>query len=405
MAFPTSVTPPFRSFWWGGYECTDQLNAFGHRVDFLPLTGHLQLINEDYAALAPFSVRTVREGIRWAQIEKTPYQYDFSTVQLMLEAGQRNGIQQVWDLCHFGYPDDLTPLHPLFAQRFAALCRAFVAFYRSQRPDDVLVVTPINEVSFISWLGGDARGTAPYCNHQGWEVKYGLMRAYIEGAHALRKADPSIRMLTTEPLVNIVPPLNASARERSWAREAHRNQFQATDMLSGRMCPELGGHEGLLDIVGFNYYYDNQWQNGTPNKLGWRDDVPDPRWVPLRTLLRAAHRRYNRPFALTETSHPGVDRPAWLRMIAEECAAVLRMGLPLQGICLYPIIDRPDWDHLDQWHQSGLWDADLSQPGPARVLHQPSAEALRQAQALTTAAMPNGRGQPAAESLALGRVS
>ena len=381
-------SPPFRSFWWGGYECTDQLNTFGHRVDFLPLTGHLPLINEDYAALAPFQVRTVREGIRWAHIEKTPYQYDFSTVQAMLDAGQRHGIQQVWDLCHFGYPDDLTPLHPLFAQRFVALCRAFVAFYRARRPDDVLIVTPINEVSFISWLGGDARGTSPYCHGQGWDVKYRLMRAYIEGAHALRAADPGIRFLSTEPLVNIVPPPRATPHERRRAAEAHRNQFQATDILIGRLCPELGGHESLLDIVGFNYYYDNQWQNGTPNKLGWNDAVLDPRWVPLRQLLRAAHQRYRRPFALTETSHPGVDRPAWLRMIAEECAAVLREGLPLRGICLYPIVDRPDWDYLNQWHQSGLWDADLGQPGPARVLHQPSAEALLAAQATVAEAAP-----------------
>ncbi len=377
---------PFQSFWWGGYECTDQLNAFGHRVDFLPLTGHLRLIDEDYAALAPFHVRTVREGIRWAHIEKTPYQYDFSTVQTMLDAGRRHGIQQVWDLCHFGYPDDLTPLHPLFARRFAALCRAFVDFYRAQRPDDVLVVTPINEVSFISWLGGDARGTSPYSNHNGWQVKYELMRAYIEGARALRAADPGIRLLTTEPLVSIVPPLGAPARERRAARDAHVNQFQATDILSGRLCPELGGHAELLDIVGFNYYYDNQWQLNPHQHLGWNDPVPDPRWRPLRQLLRDAHKRYGRPFAITETSHPAEDRPLWLRMIGEECAAVLAAGLPLWGVCLYPIVDRPDWDHLDQWHQSGLWDADLSRPGPARVLHQPSADALRGAQAEVAAA-------------------
>ena len=380
--FPPPAGPnPFRSFWWGGYECTDQLNCFGQRMDFLPLTGHLQLLDTDYAALAPFQIRTVREGIRWAHIEKTPYQYDFSTVQAMLAAGERHGIQQVWDLCHFGYPDDLTPLHPLFTQRFVGLCRAFVAFYRSQRPDGMLIVTPINEVSFISWLGGDARGTAPYCNHQGWEVKYGLMRAYIEGAHALREADPGIRLLTTEPLVNIVPPRQSTPRQRREAQDGHRNQFQTTDMLSGRLCPELGGHAGLLDIVGFNYYYDNQWQNGTDLKLGWNDAVPDPRWVPLRDLLRDAYRRYGRPFALTETSHPGIDRPEWLRMIGQECAAVLRAGLPLWGICLYPIIDRPDWDYPDQWHHPGLWDADPGQAGPTRLLHQPSAAALREAQA------------------------
>jgi hypothetical protein len=81
----SATDSPFQSFWWGGYECTDQLNAFGNRVDFLPLTGHLQLLDEDYADLNQFNVKTVREGIRWAHIEKTPYQYDWSTVQTMLD--------------------------------------------------------------------------------------------------------------------------------------------------------------------------------------------------------------------------------------------------------------------------------------------------------------------------------
>ncbi|WP_223847083.1 amine oxidase [Hymenobacter montanus] len=393
MPESTITDNPFRSFWWGGYECTDQLNCFGQRVDFLPLTGHLQLIDEDYAALDQFQIRTVREGIRWAHIEKAPYQYDFSTVKTMLDAGQRHGLQQVWDLCHFGFPDDLTPLHPLFARRFAALCRAFVDFYRSQRPEGVLIVTPINEVSFISWLGGDVRGTSPYCHHQGWDVKYGLMRAYIEGSYALREADPGIRLLTTEPLINVVPPANAGPQHRREARDSHRNQFQATDMLCGQLCPELGGAPELLDIVGFNYYYDNQWQLHPYRKLGWNDPRPDPSWVPLHKLLHKAYRRYGRPFAITETSHPGIDRPLWWRMIGEECALVLRQGLPLWGTCLYPIIDRPDWDHLDRWHRSGLWDADLGRPGPARVLHQPSAEALHQAQALVAAANPARRTQ------------
>lgn len=381
---------PFQSFWWGGYECTDQLNCFGNRVDFLPLTGHLQLLEEDYAALKQFQIGTVREGIRWAFVEKTPYQYDFSTVKTMLAAGRRHGIQQVWDLCHFGYPDDLTPLHPLFARRFAALCRAFVDFYRAEQPDGVLIVTPINEVSFMSWLGGDVRGTVPYCTKQGWEVKYGLMRAYIEGVAALREADPGIRILTTEPLINIVAPLQPTAQQQREARRAHLNQFQAVDMLGGRLSPELGGRADYLDILGFNFYYDNQWQLPVYQQLGWNDAVMDPRWVPLRTLLAQAYRRYGRPMVITETSHPGEDRPSWWRKIGEECAAARRAGLPLWGACAYPVIDRPDWDHLDHWHHSGLWDAELRPDGqpPRRHLDPATAEALRQAQAAVAAAQP-----------------
>ncbi|MBT9392006.1 amine oxidase [Hymenobacter sp. NST-14] len=389
MSSTTPASSPFASFWMAGFECTDQLNAFGHRVDFLPLTGHLELLDQDYAALGPHGLHTVREGIRWSQVERRPYQYDWRAVQRLLDAGRRHGIQQIWDLCHFGYPDDLTPLHPLFARRFAALCRAFVDFYRQQRPNEVLIVTPINEVSFMSWLGGDVRGTAPYCVGQGWEVKRGLMRAYIEGVAALREADPGIRLLTTEPLVNIVPRRDAGPAEIRRARAAHQDQFQSVDMLAGRLCPELGGRPEYLDLLGFNYYYNNQWQREPHEILRWANDDHDPRFRPLSFLLHDAYQRYHRPVVLTETSHPGPDRPHWLRMVAEEGARALAAGVPLLGACLYPIIDRPDWDHLTPWHHAGLWDADPTQPNPglSRKLHQPTAAALADARRTVAAAL------------------
>ncbi|AKD54273.1 glycoside hydrolase family 1 protein [Spirosoma radiotolerans] len=375
-------TNPFQSFWWAGYECSDQLNCFGNRVDLLRQSGHVQLIREDYQQIQTFNIRTVREGIQWSHVEKRPYQYDWSVVSAMMAEGHRQGIQQVWDLCHFGYPDDLTPLHPMFARRFAALCRAFVTFYREHYPYETLIVTPINEVSFMSWLGGDACGTSPYCTKQGWEVKIGLMRAYIEGIAAMRELDPTIRILTTEPLVQMVPPLNATEEQIINAAIADENQFQSVDMLAGKLAPELGGSPEYVDLLGFNYYYNNQWIDGTGTFLGWNDLIPDPRWVPLRHLLVKAYRRYGRPIALTETSHSGIDRPIWVKMIARECLAVLQADVPLLGVCLYPIIDRPDWDHTDYWHHSGLWDADLSTNPVGRVLVEPYARALVQAQAI-----------------------
>src|SRR4051812_3012842 len=220
---------PLKSFWMAGYECSDKLNAFGNRVDFLNLTKHLDLIHEDYTLLKDFNISTVREGIRWSFIEKEPYKYDFSEVAEMIKAAKHCGIQQIWDLCHFGFPDDLTPLHPMFARRFAALCRDFVRFYRLRDPDSTLIVTPINEVSFLSWLGGDARGTAPYCVGMGWEVKYYLMRAYIEGVAAMREIDPGIRIMTAEPLVQIVPPLDATEEQLLETARCHEHQFQTLE--------------------------------------------------------------------------------------------------------------------------------------------------------------------------------
>ncbi len=374
---------PFRSFWMAGYECTDQQNAFGNRVDFINLTGHLQRLDKDYEDLSLFNIKTVREGIRWSFVEKSPYQYDWSTVAAMIEAGKRKGIQQVWDICHFGFADDLTPLHPMFARRFAALCRAFVTFYRSVQPTETLIVTPVNEVSFISWLGGDAQGTSPYCTKQGWEVKYALMKAYIEGIKAMKEEDSRVRIMTTEPLVNMVAPINATPKENAFAKMAHNNQFQSVDILAGRACPELGGKPEYLDILGFNFYYNNQWVAGTSDFLPWLNDYNDPRWQPLSHLLQQAYERYGRPIVLSETSHPGEDRPKWIAFIAQQCITVLQKDIPLWGVCWYPIIDRPDWDHLTHWHHSGLWDVNMSEVSagiPSRQLDLPTATAFLEAQ-------------------------
>ncbi len=376
-----SFENPFSSFWMAGFECTDKLNVFGNRVDFVNVTGHLQLLDEDYKRLLPFNMRTIREGIRWSETEKRPYQYDWNVAEKMMQCAKANGISILWDMCHFGFPDDLTPLHPHFAKRFTAFCSAFVKFYRSKVPDGSLVVTPINEVNFLSWLGGEAKGTTPYCTKQGWEVKYNLMRAYIEAVAAMRETDPSIRILTTEPLVNQVPPLNATEQQIAEAKKNHEFQYQAMDILCGRLAPELGGRPEYLDISGLNYYYNNQWISGTAQFLFWANNPPDPRWRPLRSLLTEAYDRYKRPIALTETSHCGIDRPNWMRFVAEECAAVLQQNIPLWGICQYPVIDRPDWDHFGPGLVCGLWDVDW-QNGLQRILHQPLANEFKESQAL-----------------------
>lgn len=380
---PQTLRPvnPFHSFWMAGFECTDKLNAFGNRVDLLNTTGHLQLMDEDYKRLSIFEMGTVREGIRWSQVEKTPYHYDWSTVEKMIRHGMENNIQQVWDICHFGFPDDLTPLHPMFPRRFASVCRAFVQFFRSIDSESTLIITPINEVSFLSWLGGDVRGTSPFCVGQGWEVKYRLMKAYIEGIEALKEEDPTVRILTTEPLVNVVAPENANPEQVRVAAAIHEDQFQVTDILCGLRCPELRGKPEYLDILGYNYYYNNQWMACTNEVLTWTKNPPDEKFIPLHRLLSFVYDRYKCPIVLTETSHPKEDRPQWIEMIARECALVIDAGIPLWGVCWYPIVDRPDWDHLNYWHQSGLWDGEFDPNNIQRILHLPSAKALVKAQA------------------------
>lgn len=372
---------PFRSFWMAGYECSDQLNHYGNRVDLLTETGHITQVLEDYKRLLGMEIFTVREGIRWSWIESEPYHYDFSTVALMIDAARETGIQQIWDVCHFGYPVDLSPLHPHFLPRFVDVCKAFATFHKNYCPGEQLIITPINEVGFISWLGGDHASTTPYARGMGWDVKYALVRAYIQAIKAIKEIDPEALIMTTEPLVNIVPALDATAEMVLEAKKVHDLQYQATDMLTGKICPELGGEPDLIDFFGFNFYYNNQWVASDFSCLPWANLDPDPRWRGLSSLFEEAYLRYNKPIVLSETSHPGEHRPNWIELIAKECVKTLKMGIPLSGICLYPIIDRPDWDHLHYWHHSGLWDADAATPHD-RNLYQPYAEAITDAMTL-----------------------
>ena len=380
-AQPTFSTNPFNSFWMGGFECADHLNSSGDRVDFLTVTDHLNKLGEDYELLKTFNIKTVREGIRWGHLEKVPYEYSFDVVKMMIDTANAKGVQQVWDICHFGFPDDLNPLHPHFTSRFVGVCSAFVKFHKLNYPETVLIVTPVNEVSFLSWLSGEVGGTTPYCIGNGWNVKYAIMRAYIQAIRAMKAIDPAIRILTTEPLVNIVPPLDADEILVAHAAKVNEEQFQALDMLSGAICPELGGSPELLDIIGFNFYYNNQWVVDFESFLPWLNEENDPRWKPFSSILMKAFARYNKPVVLTETSHPGIDRPLWIDFITRETSKVLDQGVPFWGICFYPIIDRPDWDDLTCWHHSGLWDQQISDKNYSlRILHEPYADAIRLAQ-------------------------
>lgn len=334
-----------------GFECSDQLNNRGHRVDLLNMTGHPDYLAQDYDLALKSGMKTVREGIQWSIAEKEAGKYDFSYLLKAQTIAKEKGMQIIWDICHFGYPSDLTPLHPLFASRFASFCRAFTLFFKEHFPGERLIVIPINEVSFISWLGGDVRGTSPYCFNLGFDCKYHLMKAFIAGTKEIKDVMPEALIMTSEPLISIVAedPVNAGP-----ALGNHEAQFQSMDILTGRICPELGGSPDYPDIMGLNYYFMNQWTLEHHVALDWKEEIPG--WRPLSDLLKEVHERYGLPMVITETSHPTEDRALWIKKASREIARAIELPLPLLGTCIYPFIDRPDWDDTDHWHHSGVYD-------------------------------------------------
>ena len=315
-------------------------------------TQHDLQVSSDYELLQRFNIRTVRDGVCWPFMERAG-RFDFSSVVPMLEAANQHQIQVIWTVFHYGYPDDLNIFSPAFVDRFARYCKA-LAHFIDDYMEGVPFYTPINEISFLAWAAGDVGYIYPYGVDRGIELKRQLIRAAIAGMEAIWDVNSQARMVQVEPVIHVMAPRDRpDLVERAAAQRA--GQFEAWDMITGHMEPELGGQPKYLDIMGLNYYHANQWEH--PDlRLRWEDDPRDDRWVPLHHLLAEVYERYRRPLFIGETSHFGAGRGRWLREIVDEVNTAIMNGVPMEGITIYPILDRPDWDNLHHWHNSGLWD-------------------------------------------------
>ena len=342
----------FASFWQGGFESATHRNGHGERVDMVAATQHDLQAEEDYARLRELGIRVAREGIRWHLIDQGDH-YDFSSLAPLVAAAERQGMQIIWTLCHYGWPDDLDIFSSAFVARFARYCAATARFIarHSDRPP---FYAPFNEISFLAFAAGQVGIFHPYARHRGDEIKAQCVRAAIAGIDAIRQIEPRARIVQIDPVINVVAPSDRPDLEPLAAAHTE-SQFAAWDWLSGRSRPDLGGHPRYLDIIGVNFYNNSQWEY-PEGRLRWDASPRDPRWVPFHRLLARTYARYRRPMFVAETSHVEARRGDWVREIAAEVALARAYGVPMEGICLYPIVDRPDWDDPERWHQSGLWD-------------------------------------------------
>lgn len=363
-----------------GFESACHINGQRQRLDMIRATQHDRFVDDDYRRLAELGIRSVRDTARWHLIERTPGVFDFASMDPMLKAATRHGIQIVWDLCHYGWPDGLDVFTPSFVDRYARFARVLATHVRHQS-DDVPLYTPVNEISFFAWAAGEVGWFHPYGKERGGELKRQLIRACIAGINAIWDVDSRARIVVVEPVIHVVPP--ATRPELAAEAMAYRNsQFEACDMLRGALCPELGGESRYLDVVGVNFYHDNQWEHPGGRRIAWHVHPRDVRWRPFHCLLQEVYDRYRRPIFVGETSHVGSGRAEWLRELTAEMERALEAGVPVEAVCLYPVIDRFEWENPQHWHNSGLWDYSPDAAGNlVRVLNEPYAAELRHSQA------------------------
>ncbi len=365
LAKPTSL---FRSFIQGGFESSSHRRAHDRkRIDVIEASHHSLHAEDDYRELKSHGILTVRDGLRWHLIEQRPGRYDWSSLDNQLAAARRVGTEVIWDLLHYGWPDDIDIWRPEFVTRFATFAAAAARHIGPAPRGERRFYAPVNEVSFFAWGGGDAGYLNPFARGRGHELKVQLARASIAAMEAILQVDPNARFVHADPVINVV-----TDPHRPWEAahaEGHRHaQYQAWDMIAGRTWPQIGGRPELLDIVGVNFYHNNQWIHGGP-PIAW--DHPLAR--PFRDILAEVYARYGRPIFVAETGIEGDARAAWFRMILREVDAAIALGVPVEGVCLYPVLDHPGWDD-DRYCPNGLlaWSEDSDK----RRAHPPLAAVI-----------------------------
>jgi hypothetical protein len=363
----------FPTFFLSGFECSTFLWKDGRRRDLVAETQHREHALEDYRLLRGLGIAVAREGIPWPMVDAGGGRYDFSLIAPMVEALRETRISAIWDLCHYGFPDGADPFRDDFCSRFADYCRAAAQHVGRELPGPHYF-TPINEITFFAFAGGNWGWIAPYGRSKADRdrLRVALCRAAIAGTKAIREVLPDARMVTVDPLIQVVAPPDRPDLKAAAEHETFVDAFLAWDILYGKVRPELGGAPDILDIVGANNYSFGQME--------YREEGPhaalppgSPGILPLCSVLQRVWERYRRPMVISETSGMGKGRADWLRDVMHEGMAAVNQGMDLHGICLFPAVDMPDW-HTGEWLHNGLCDlvpcegGKLSrQPDPAYV--------------------------------------
>jgi beta-glucosidase/6-phospho-beta-glucosidase/beta-galactosidase len=343
------------------------------------------LFSENYRGLLEFGIRTVRENADWARID-TVAGHDLRSLEERARMAKDLGMQVVWTLCSRRWPADVRFQSPGFVERFARYAGAVAARIAEFDPGAVPVFVPINEISFLAWsLYSSGELSSNGSRSTLAEIKRQLVRASIAASDAILTRVPHARLMHTDPLEHVVAPVGRSALAPDAERRTEL-QYEAWDCIAGRAAKDLGGHARYLDLVGVNYYADNQWELATGKRLGWQID--DVRRLPLGLLLKAVGLRYQRPIAIAETSHTGIRRAAWIREIASEVRSAKRQGVRIDGICLHPLIDQVDGSNPGKWLLRGLWEVRQEGASKSLALSAPYAAALRAAQKTIGAEQP-----------------
>ncbi len=370
---------PFQSFMIAGFECTSAKAEKGKRFDLLAASKHDDYCRIDYQLIKEQGISTVREGLSWSQIDQGNGQYDFSRFIPMLEIAKEEGIQQLWDLNHFDFPDYLDPFTDEFAVAYAAYAKACVRLLRPYS-DHQLFIAPLNEPSFFAWMCDNGLW-APYANGRGPQFKHQLVKAAIAAMNAIWEIDSAVAFLHPDPYMYRTPMRKKNLVEQEFCDDFNANvRFESWDLISGKLEPEIGGAPKYLQYLGINYYFYNQQmvRIDAENRFAFRSlSLTHTRRLPLTTIVSQLQERYGASIVLTETGSYRKRRVTWWTYILNEVQACLDAGIPILGVCSYPTLDIVKGAGFIV-PQSGLWDFDCNDKSCQRYPHEDALRVIRE---------------------------
>jgi beta-glucosidase/6-phospho-beta-glucosidase/beta-galactosidase len=357
----------FPTFFLSGFECSTFLwGKDRKRRDLNAELRHYEHADEDYAMLQSMGIAVAREGVPWPLIDLGNGEYDFSCLDGFLAAQRRHGVLPIWDLCHYGYPEDLDPFGDpdTFVERFRAYAGAAAHYVGDRAHHGPLCFTPINEPTFWGYMGGEWGWCAPFGKSPEDRRRFtlALARADIAAVKAIRADVPDARMVHIDPLIWVVPPRDRPDLAEEAHREAYDDAYIAWDVISGLKHPEFGGSLETIDVLGFNNYSFGQMEYQGGGKPNTPLEPGDDRIRPLCDLLQEGWAKYKRPCIIAETSGLFGGRPDWLNDVVCESLAAVRRGVDLHGICLFPAVDMTDW-HSGKWLHMGIADVEALPTG------------------------------------------
>lgn len=328
---------PFDSFFMAGFECSSHRRRDGVRLDLIKATAHDKHVLRDYRLCAELGFKTLRDGLRWHLIEKSPGSYDWSSWLPALEAAEAAGVQVIWDLFHYGSPDCVDQAAPDFPERFTDFAVAAIEVQQSVS-NRAPLLCPLNEINFLSWAVDDGYFPQVGPGQRGW-FKDQLVRTAITASKAIRERWPGAIIIWAEPLIHIAPHDHRRPTIRGAAQNL-QGMYEAYDWIVGMARPELGGDPSLVDVVGWNFYPHNQWYwKGPTIPMGHHE------YRPLGDMLVEMADRYQKPIFLSETGAEGTGKPSWLHYVCNEVRDAIDRGADVRGICWYPITAYPGWDN------------------------------------------------------------